>query len=185
MAAEAALRIEEKFVDGVLAQFRRRRACRRTPAVETARAPRRRSPASSGWALRRTAAITRGFADCAPAAAGYRARACRGSRAPAPLRGCRRLRRRRWAGRRGWAAPALVARQHCARQVPLRRPIERENPVVLVRLQTQRVLVRAAYGLEGRCATGPGSARRQVLSIEIMQLRGRANSAPAAAVRRR
>ena len=76
----------------------------------------------------------------------------------------------------------VIAGEDAARQVPVRRPIEREYPIVLVRLQAHRVPIgRALRAAAAGAPSGPECRAPPRAPVEIMQHR----SAPVALLRRR
>ena len=75
----------------------------------------------------------------------------------------------------------VIAREEAARQVPVRRPIQRKNPVVLVRLQAHRIPIGRALRLQRRRAERASVRTAPPAAIELEQHR----SAPVTLVGRR
>src|ERR1700692_1481518 len=74
----------------------------------------------------------------------------------------------------------VIAREGGARQAPMRRPVEREYPIVLVGLEAHGVPIRRTLRLQWRRSEGVGKRSPPGTPVEIMQHR----SAPVALPRR-
>ncbi len=56
----------------------------------------------------------------------------------------------------------VITGQRGARQIPARGPVERENPIPLIRLQAQGVAIAGPWGCKGGGFNDSGKERRQV-----------------------